>query len=528
MTKNNPMLDDIYENHQERILNLMKYLPFFKLQETSFHQYKEGRYDGLDMGYIVMGVLRFFLEENNFNDRRVTYGDYLQFVTGLLRRDFNLFIPPEEEKELAGYIFDKIKNDGRPFTMDYFDPVEKKTKTARMKLIDSTLKDGVMYYDITADAIEFYLETKEVKEGSRINIKQLLLEKMIETKNFSGGLDVVRQINSEVNKLRMRKQEVIKTLGINVYEGVKALEEFNRTGIRWFEEEQSAFQKNRELIARAKEKAEESQTDEGAYKMAYEEIFLLENELLKAISNHGKLLSDCMELQVKADEIIHKYKFSRLKNAFDFKGYLEKARKFNDVSLLGNLIRPLQKMKTKQSFYIGQIDDLLTQTVKEEEEGEKLKEEEVVMYRFEDEEEEERIGENYTAIIKTLFDTLLVRERFDLQEFNEILELKYFDNIFRNSDYYSFLVHICQKKEYDLSEVKKHQDTFFEGIVSEMLKDAKNIRYLNLRFQLELLGDMEETMLDFEEHETERISHVITGVDQDTEFMTSNIRFIRY
>ena len=42
-------------------------------------------------------------------------------------------------------------------------------------------------------------------------------------------------------------------------------------------------------------------------------IYQLETELKKAMANHGELLADCMDLQVRADEMIHKYKYSRLR-----------------------------------------------------------------------------------------------------------------------------------------------------------------------------------------------------------------------
>ena len=73
------MLNDIITEHKERMLNLKKYYPFFKLMDVSFAQFQEGRYEMLDMGYIVMGILRFFIEENNFKEKDVTYPEYLDF-----------------------------------------------------------------------------------------------------------------------------------------------------------------------------------------------------------------------------------------------------------------------------------------------------------------------------------------------------------------------------------------------------------------------------------------------------------------
>ena len=79
---------DIIYDHNERMLNIRKYYPYFKLSEMSFRQYKEGQFDNIDMGYILMAVLRFFIEKNNFNEEPVTYEEYEKFMSDILTRDF--------------------------------------------------------------------------------------------------------------------------------------------------------------------------------------------------------------------------------------------------------------------------------------------------------------------------------------------------------------------------------------------------------------------------------------------------------
>ena len=56
------MINDIIAEHSARMQNLKKYYPFFVLNETTFTQYKEGKYAFLDMGYITMASLRFFMK----------------------------------------------------------------------------------------------------------------------------------------------------------------------------------------------------------------------------------------------------------------------------------------------------------------------------------------------------------------------------------------------------------------------------------------------------------------------------------
>ena len=215
------MINDIIAEHSARMQNLKKYYPFFVLNETTFTQYKEGKYAFLDMGYITMASLRFFINENNFHEKDVTYEEYEDFLRELLTRDFKLEEEPVELRELISYIFDKIKNDGRAFEFHFYDPEVRENKVARVKLIDSHIAQGTVYYTITPEGIEFYLDTKEIKDESKINVSQLLLEKMINANNFKGGIDVVRRINSQVISLIEQKEQVVKLIGVDLLEGAK-------------------------------------------------------------------------------------------------------------------------------------------------------------------------------------------------------------------------------------------------------------------------------------------------------------------
>ena len=131
MAKQYVMINDIIEEHNARMYNLRKYYPFFVLSETAFTQYRDGRYNSLDMGYITMAVLRFFIEENNFNERDITYPQCEAFIKELLIRDFDIEIEDEDMADLILYIFDKIRNDGKAFEFIFYDPGKKRKKTGR-------------------------------------------------------------------------------------------------------------------------------------------------------------------------------------------------------------------------------------------------------------------------------------------------------------------------------------------------------------------------------------------------------------
>ena len=139
--KENIFLDDIINNHSERMQVLRRYYPFFRLWDNGLNLYKDGQYTDLDMPYITMAVLRFFLEENSFNDRLVSYEMYSRFMKELLERDFEMVLPESERQPLVSYIFDKLCNEGKPFSAQWFDPAERKYKTIRIKLIESRFEN---------------------------------------------------------------------------------------------------------------------------------------------------------------------------------------------------------------------------------------------------------------------------------------------------------------------------------------------------------------------------------------------------
>lgn len=492
------MNHDIIEEHSKRMKNLKKYYPYFKLAELSLGQYKDGKYADLDMGYITLAVLRFFIEENSFKDKDVIYEEYEEFISIILQRDFEFILDAEEKKELAGYLFDKLMNEGKPFSFDYFDPMDKKRKTIRMKLLDNKIIENTVYYFITADAIEFYLETKEIKEESSISIEQLLLEKLIDSQNFRGGTEVVKRINQEVSRILKKKNEVLSRLSMNVFEGKRAYEDYVKNVIRWFDDEQKLFKKNSGLIERALERAEFDVSNgevTSKYYKAVDDIYLLEVELKKAMYKHSQLLQASTDLQKKADEIISKAKLSAIRNSFDFKNAINTMMEKNRSDMLRFMTVPFFNLNRKKTFDLKSIDTLLNYRTDRNEEGEPVKAGEEQIYVYADEAEEKRIYCNYEEILKLLLDMLIKYEQFTLKEFHEALLQKYTNSIFRNGDYYSFLVHMSQKKEYKIKEVLKKPDTFFEEMICGCIGILSPNPYQELCFRLEMTGEEENIKL---------------------------------
>lgn len=186
----------------------------------------------------------------------------------------------------------------------------------------SHFQEGNIYYYITESGIEFYLNTKEFKEESKISIQQLLLEKMIRTQNFKGGREIVKRICNEVLKLKMQKREVLQVLVHDLKNGLSLYREFFQESVCWFDEEHDLFMKNTRLIAGAMSML--SPVDQIKNK---EEIFLLDSELKRAMAMHSELLSECMDLRRKVDSMVEQGTLNAIRPVVYFRQFLETALK---------------------------------------------------------------------------------------------------------------------------------------------------------------------------------------------------------
>lgn len=481
MSEKNILMEDIIGNHSERMKNLSKYYPFFKLWDNTFSTYKDGMYHQLDMPYITLAVIRYFIEENQFNHNKITYEMVSRFITQILTEDFELENKEEPLRELTSYIFDKLCNEGRPFVFSWFDPSVKKNQTCRVRFIESKYENGQMYYFLTEEAIAFYLDTKEIKDESKISVEHVLLSKMVASRNFKGGLLVIYRINHEVQRLEAAKESIVKLLGHNVFEGVRALEEFMAHGLRWFDEEQKLFVKNKELVDKAMSMCTGT---------AGKEIYELDAALKTAMKKHSDLLSACTQLQMKADELVARAKHSRFRASVDFEDYMDKMTERDSLTALEAFVKPLFGIKLNKTLQFSQLDDLLDYKPEESTEKEKVFTGRERLYVYDDEAADLRIRGNFFYFLKVLFDQLLEKKKVSLTYLNHLYMMKFGSEIYFNGDYYSFLAHLSQKKNYNLKKTEKVQDTFLEGIMAEFIRKEEYRHYSVLNFKLEYRPDI--------------------------------------
>ena len=484
MALNPVMINDIISEHKARIRNLTKYYPFFVLSEMSFSQYKDGKYANLDMGYITLASMRYFINENSFNEREVGFEEYARFLRELLKRDFDTDGDRKEIDELIMYIFDKLRNEGKAFNYSFYDPEAKEKKIARVRLLDSRISEGRVVYSITSEAIEFYLDTKEAKDESRISVSALLLEKMIKADNFAGGVDVVMRINAEVTDISRKKEQVIKLLEQDVFGGAAAYEEYMNTCAKWFEEEAKSFAKNKALVEKAVLKLSSGEGEKSD--RLGRQILTLSDELKKTIYNHSRLMEETMELKSLSDRLIARAKLKKLRPVFDYGHMLEKIVKADRPELLTSLVTPFFAPKREKTFNASLVENMLKPVKGDTEVKEKVEKKNLDHnFKYEDELLEEQAGRNFARMFKELLDQIKKWGSLNLKELNAIYEIKFGMDIYKNRDYYAYLVHLAARDNYDMREIAKKQDTFLDGLVMTYMSEEDKKAYADTAFSIE-------------------------------------------
>lgn len=474
------MTNDIIKNHTERMLNLRKFYPFFSILQSGISAPSENGEKAIDMGYITLAVLRYLINENNFNEREVTRQEIRRFLAEILTRDYEINMAKAEMENLTDTIFDKLTNGGKAFEIGFFDPADRKNKVIRVRLIEANVHESEVTYSITEEGIEFYLSTKEMKDESRISTDQLLLEKLIKAENYSGGIDVISRINLEVSSLHKKRDEAVALLLSDVHAGTAAVDEFMASTSKWFEEERKSFTKSRELVDKAA-----SRLDRSSGGKAVKDITRLETLLKQAIDNHSRLIKASAELFRFADEMVSRKKMQILRNTFDFEEALSTLERVDKPDRLAALVGPLLTPKCEKSFRVSMIDSIVLKKINQDDMTEKVEKETVdLSFRYEDEILSEQTGKNFALLFRELLERLEKWERLTLREYNAILEMKFTGDIYKNRDYFAYLVHLSEKNSYSVKGMLEAQETFLEELAVKYMSDADKERFADIRFRI--------------------------------------------
>ena len=139
----------------------------------------------------------------------------------------------------------------------------------------------------------------------------------------------------------------------------------------------------------------------------------------------------------------------------------------NCVTPLENVIKHQFGLAIDKKFSLTNVDNMLTFKPDNGEKGEKIQQVDEENYIYPDELEDTRLKNIYGVFMDSLFEKVRREEEFTLGEWLEELGQGQETDVMKNGDIYSFIVHLCQKREYDLRQSVNKPDTFFEEIMRE-------------------------------------------------------------
>ena len=240
--------------------------------------------------------------------------------------------------------------------------------------------------------------------------------------------------------------------------------------------------------------------DDGRSSKAAEQIYRLDTELKIAMNNHSELLKACTELGIRTDEIVRKAKLGRLRSRFDFKGALDIMIKKDMPQALEYVVKPFLGLNIHKTFDLVKVEDILSYRPYEAETPEQIEEETAAEIVFEDELDDERFRRNAGALMHVLLEMLTKNDEFTLGEYNDAVMNIFGSEVFKNGDYYAFLVHLCGKKDYFMQAGENTGETFLDEIIAGLMDREEFLKYSGMHFILELAdgrqGNMENRNLE--------------------------------
>lgn len=446
------LINQIVTNVDLRMDTLKKFYPFFKISQSRYKPEAFKALAGLDLGYIVLGLFEFFIQEGKLKNKGILYSEAKAFMKQLVEITYEMELTLDEVNRLTLDVFDKLRNEGMSyFDYPYYDPIGKRQSAKKVSYIKSEIKalDDKNYYYLTADGLEFFLRTKEFTDESKISIELILLRKMIQNNNFSAALDGVIRVNSYVSAHIARKYEILQQLVANGREGFESYKKYHAATQKCLSEEIDLFKETSEFVRiTLKEYSNKIEKEQlmDKEKKAFETLKRIEVELKITLEKHMTLLREIADLIHAADELLEMSQASLFTEHFNFEYNLQKIIDQDDARLLHTVLSPLLTPKLPQLFNLESLDKMGTlRKPKEADQDMTINKEEAHLIS-EESRVKERVTFNFERLSRELLKQLLVTSRFNLEQFMTALKSEYGEESILNPDLFSFILSLSQHK----------------------------------------------------------------------------------
>lgn len=451
-TTNNEML--------VRLKSLVKYYPFFKIMNT---KYTNEKYKNISTGEVCMALISFLFYEGKLKGGNITFLNIQEYLQMFVKIAYGRNFEGDTLYRFTNDTIDIIQNqEGKGFSIGFKSVMQEKQNVKY--IINRSTDSGIKIFELTPSAIDFFLETKEFGEESKITISLLILKKLVENNEYESALLSLTNVNAEVIKQIGRVYEVEMSLMYGGKLGYKAFLEYRDNADKHQEEEEKLFDETMKQIRTLREdyasKVSKSQLGEKEIN-ALRCLDEMDKELNKTVELHQRLLGKIVILSRKANEILKKKKVNLLKPSFDFTVYLEKISQTGSGKSLEYMAKPFLPLNIKKSFSLSKINEMLDfdedSRTADEEDSHENKETFINTDEF-NKTIRDRVLENYTYIINFFYDILINKESFSMEELINNASETTKDTIFKNPDFIGLIMDFLRTNDKKVLSKNKNDD----------------------------------------------------------------------
>lgn len=196
-----------------RIQNVAIFQPLFDLQRS--RKYPE--YDSLAIGF---GILLFTLENMLIGRDHCDHQEIARYVRQMMAESYTVNLSENESSEMAYYFLDALRNNGRPFDLEFKDLETGGDVRCKFALIEVANYEihGKMRFKLTDAGLDLLFKTKEIYKELRISISQLYLRQQIEKGVFHEALRTIDDLYVQVQDVHGKIERIRKLVLRNVSE----------------------------------------------------------------------------------------------------------------------------------------------------------------------------------------------------------------------------------------------------------------------------------------------------------------------
>lgn len=468
-------MGDELRGFAERIQNVALFQPLFDLQRS--RKYPE--YDSLVIGF---GILLFTLENMLIGRDHCDHQKIADYVRHMMAESYHIHLSEPESTEMAYYFLDALRNNGRPFDLQFKDLETGGDVRCKFALIEVANYEihGKMRFKLTDAGLDLLFKTKEIYKELRISISQLYLRQQIEKGVFHEALRTIDDLYVQVQDVhgkieRIRKLVLRNVSDVSVGNYIALMEEVTEQLRR----EKEVFSSLQTLLRETVDtyRFRELNLKE---RQSFDQLISVSSRLDLVVNEHNRLFTSKLSLGSLLEEAM----LDSLANTFRVKVNFE--HEFVDqviaentpLDALRQVLNPLFKFKRNTYFNILRV--LERQGVKSEES------ERQEVFSGPSEEDLAKLAErerllkqqrdartlNYLEII---LGSLKLQSGRSLQEILATLPVETYVQIISEVEFYVFLVQLHQMGEIPLEVDEEMRTKIIDS-------ESSNLAFLLLKY----------------------------------------------